>query len=149
MDFKEWFRENGTVYVKGPEGETIGFVQDRSGTEVAVVNPRKLDAAFQMSKGFYVGPAGEGGIAGRYEGFKTWYNGGQKWHRQGGEVEMPAVYFTSDARTRKQYAEEPSAWQVNFENGRHRFAYFRDHGWNEIPVQVPAGERLEFEKRFR
>jgi|GEM_PF-3490123 len=37
---------------------------------------------------------------------------------------------------------------VSFSDGRHRFAWLRDHGVQAMPVQVSSEQRQEFENLF-
>ncbi len=101
----------------------------KSGKEVVVkVNIEKLDASFKKDSGFYVGRAGEGGISGRYSRFDSWI-------KQGVPIEMPEVCLDWKG-------------EITFVNGRHRFAWFRDHGLDTMPVVVPAEQAAEITSRF-
>lgn len=83
-----------------------------------MIDVAKVDASFSKDRNFYVGPQGAGGITGRYERFDNWIKGGSP-------VEMPEVCLTDQG-------------EISFINGRHRFAWMRDHGVKVIPVAVPA-----------
>lgn len=88
----------------------------------------KLDRSFQQDTGFYVGPGGEGGIDDRYDRFGEWL-------AQGIPVKMPEVGLN---------------WrgEIGFGNGRHRYAWMRDHGAKALPVTVPAEEADDIRRRF-
>jgi len=100
-----------------------------SGEDAIVwVDVAKLDASFKHDRGFYVGPGGEGGIKGRYPRF-------DEWVKEGHPVAMPEVGFGyRDTAT--------------FTNGRHRFAWMRDHGAQAVPVVTDADRAEEFAKQF-
>lgn len=53
----------------------------------------------------------------------------------GEPVELPAVGIDDDG-------------SVGFTDGRHRFAWLRDHGVHSMPVQVSADQAAEIESRF-
>jgi hypothetical protein len=97
------------------------------GTETIVwVDVAKLDASFKFDRGFYVGPQGsENGIAGRFD---TWVKGGEP-------VEMSEVGFGARGN-------------VTFTNGRHRYAWMRDHGAEAIPVVTETSRAKEFVEQF-
>ena len=38
--------------------------------------------------------------------------------------------------------------EISFTDGRHRFAWLRDHGLKVLPVQVPPEKALLIEARF-
>lgn len=89
----------------------------------------KLDDAWSGSDEDYVGPGGTGAaIDGRYDQFGEWLLSSGK------PVEMPMVCL--DHR------------QIGFIDGRHRFAWLRDHGARVMPVQVPLNQADEFTTRF-
>jgi hypothetical protein len=132
--------------VTAPGGGEQTFVVDRplkKDEEVVVVDPRKLDPAWELDRGFYVGPGGEGGIGGRYEGFGTWLR-----THPGTPVEMPRASFNLAAKVRRRYAAHPRAWQVGVDDGRHRLAWLRDRGYPYVPIVVPKAQADDFRARF-
>jgi hypothetical protein len=95
------------------------------------IDVARLDAAWRGS-GQYVGLCGQalpGGNAmpERYERFGLWLNGRD-------DVHMPFVSLDGEG--------------VSFTNGRHRFAWCRDHGVAALPVEVCEAERAAFAERF-
>ena len=75
-----------------------------------------LDAAFSKETDFYVGPGGSGGIGKRYVRFADFI-------ANSNTVEASMVYVDEIGR-------------VSFDNGRHRFAFFRDNGIKTMPVSM-------------
>ena len=100
------------------------------GNEVVVwIDPIKLDASWKKDTNFYIGHNGSGNAIGkRYENFGEWL-------KQGKPVEMPEVGFGYNDT-------------VSFGNGRHRFAWMRDHGATAIPVLTDSNRSEEFKKMF-
>jgi hypothetical protein len=95
------------------------------------IDVARLDAAWRGSQQ-YVGFGGQavpGGSAKpeRYEGFGLWLEPGV-------DVHMPFVSLEDEG--------------VSFTNGRHRFAWCRDHGVAALPVEVCAAELAAFAERF-
>ena len=101
-----------------------------SGSEVVVwIDPRKLDPEWKRDTGFYVGPNGSNNSIGdRYQRFGEWL-------KQGLAVEMPEVGFG--------YNDIPV-----FTNGRHRYAWMRDHGVTAIPIVTDLSRSKEFQEIF-
>ena len=93
-----------------------------------MIDVAKLDASFAKDREFYVGPQGAGGISGRYERFGNWLNNGEA-------VGMPEVCLNDNG-------------EVAFINGRHRFAWMRDHGVKKLPVAVPAEDAKAIQSKF-
>jgi len=98
--------------------------------DVAIwIDVTKLDEAWRLDRGFYIGAGGSGAaIDNRYEGFGRWLASSSC------RIELPVVAIEDKA--------------VSFSDGRHRFAWLRDHGVRAIPVQVLAEQAREFEVRF-
>lgn len=92
------------------------------------VDVEKLEDNFRDA-GLYVGFSGLHGIAGRYEGV-------DQFLVSGGRLYMPTVCVsTKDARR-----------FVCIYDGRHRFAWLRDHGAKALPVAAPIGDANEVRK---
>lgn len=98
--------------------------------DVAIwIDVLKLDEAWRLDEGFYIGAGGSGpAIDNRYEGFGRWLASSSC------RIELPMVAIEDKV--------------VSFSDGRHRFAWLRDHGVRAIPVQVSAEQAGEFEIRF-
>lgn len=90
------------------------------------VDVAKVEA--EMSGLLQVGPGGVGGIDDRYQRFG-------EFAATGKAIEQPRAYI--DAADR-----------VAFSNGRHRWAWLRDHGVTEIPVSVRRAQAAEIRRRF-
>lgn len=76
----------------------------------------------------YVGRFGAGGIDDRYQRFG-------EFAARDEPIEQPRAYI--DAADR-----------IAFSNGRHRWAWLRDHGIAEIPVSVRRAQAAEFRRRY-
>jgi hypothetical protein len=131
MRVEDLFEEQATkplVVRWAPPAASRGALAD--GSEMVVwVDPAKIDAGWASDKDFYVGMGGTvSAIAGRYERFGNWFKGGAP-------VEMSEVGFDHSGRP-------------FFSNGRHRFAWMRDHGAQAIPVITDADRAKEFEQLF-
>jgi hypothetical protein len=97
----------------------------------AWIDVARLDAAWRGSQQ-YVGFGGQavpGGSAmpDRYERFGLWLEPGV-------DVHMPFVSLEGEG--------------VSFNDGRHRFAWCRDHGVAALPVEVCEAEMAAFAERF-
>lgn len=115
------------VVERDATNEALEWVSARASDVEVMIDVAKLEASFAKDANFYVGPQGEGGIKGRYERFAKWMEGGQV-------VEMPEVCMNGD--------------EISFINGRHRFAWMRDHGVKMMPVAVPADCAAEVKAKF-
>lgn len=102
--------------------------------DIVWIDPRKFDPMYREETDFYVGSGGTGGIRTRYPDFG-------KWLEQGFVVEMPEVWIG------KRFVDYGD-YRVGFTNGRHRYAWMRDHGATAIPFQVPSECADEMRKRF-
>lgn len=111
--------------------QSVEWVRPKGTSDYAVVwiDIAKLDASWKNDYGFHVGPGGEGGIRDRYHRFGEWL-------KLGKPVEMPMVSLTDRSKI------------VAFGNGRHRFAWMRDHGATSLPVVVYKDQEQEFKRRF-
>ena len=78
----------------------------------------------------YVGYGGLNGIEGRYEQFGQWLDA-----RFPGPVWMPEVGLGDDEF-------------VGFSDGRHRFAWLRDHGVRSLPMATSRDEIAKLTLRF-
>ncbi|WP_414655824.1 plasmid fertility inhibition factor family protein [Frateuria sp.] len=98
--------------------------------DVAVwISVSKLDEAWRLDHEYYVGAGGDGAVIDdRYERFGEWLTSTH------GCVELPDVAINDGV--------------VSFSDGRHRFAWLRDHGVQAMPVQVSPEQAQEFRERF-
>ncbi|MCR4467938.1 hypothetical protein [Burkholderia sp. SCN-KJ] len=93
------------------------------------VSVNAIDMSWQHDKGLYVGPGGKGGQDDRYAFFGKWL--AANLHRP---IQVPEIGLNRD--------------EVAFSNGRHRFAWFRDHGLLDMPVAVDPAIVESFRARF-
>lgn len=87
----------------------------------------RLDAAWRTTSE-WIGPDGAGQQDNRYAKFGLWF-------AKELPIEMCCIGLKDG--------------NVAFVNGRHRFAWLRDHQVSAIPVQMPSGSAAEFKRRFR
>jgi hypothetical protein len=116
-----------------PDGQTVEFTRHEASpkSEVLVmIDPRRLDPAWQQDVGFYLptGSVGETEVAGRREGVKEFLK--KKRPVQASRVEL-------DRHGR-----------VFFRDGRHRFAVLRDQGAERVGVMVPRRQEKKFKEQF-
>ena len=96
------------------------------------IDVRKLDAMLPLaSTMIYVGFAGENGIMGKYSGVDEFVRKGEE------KVYMPEVKIEPADK------KHPNQKIVYISNGRHRFAWMRDHGARAIPVAALISEAGE------
>lgn len=94
---------------------------------VVWVDVAKLEASWRQTLD-YVGVGGTGAaIKGRYEKLGQWFALGQL-------VEIPSVVLDGG--------------EISFTDGRHRFAWFRDHGVTIMPVHVEPETAGVIKSRF-
>lgn len=96
---------------------------------VVWVDVQKVDMSWKNDGNCYVGPDGQGQSISpaRYARFGQWV-------RHGLAVEMPQLGF--------------DAGEVSFTDGRHRFAWLRDHGMVALPITVAPENATEMGGRF-
>jgi hypothetical protein len=94
------------------------------------IDVAKLDAEWQRDIPFYIGSSGKNGSPAKYARVGEWVDfGSQMW--------MPHVNLNFHVPQ-----------QIAFTDGRHRFAWMRDHGVTALPITVAPNEATEFTKRF-
>lgn len=82
---------------------------------VVWIEPAKLDVVWRLSHD-WVGPGGvPGGLCDRYAKAGRWFAAGNI-------TDMCQIWISKD--------------RIEFNDGRHRFAWLRDHGVAAIPVQI-------------
>jgi hypothetical protein len=105
-------------------GKTIRWVEfpppdDIDPDEIVWVSVRKIERSWIKRPDEYVGPGGTGkAIAGRYKKVGAWI-------QLGNPLWMPWIVLADDG-------------EISFTDGRHRFAWLRDHGVIALPIQVPS-----------
>jgi hypothetical protein len=93
------------------------------------ISAAKLDASWKRRPVEYLGPGGTGpAIGDRYRRFGIWLQRGEP-------VWMPWVGLAADG-------------DINFTDGRYRFAWLRDHGVTALPIDVDPDEAVTIEARF-
>ena len=94
--------------------------------QLVEVNTDVFDKAFSKSTWQYVGEGGEGGIEGRYKKFAEFIKDAKS-------IEAPNVSVDKDGA-------------IVFGDGRHRYAYLRDSGVENIPLSMDAESVKNAEK---
>lgn len=108
--------------------ETIGEGWDASLDPVIWIATAALDAEWGKSSD-YISAGGIGSLhAGRYEHFGKFFPAAEF-------IYMPTISFDEQGI-------------IVFTNGRHRFAWLRDHGVRSLPIQVEEEQADLFESRF-
>jgi hypothetical protein len=96
--------------------------------ETVWVSVMKLDASWKKNRTQYIGPGGSGhAIGDRYKKFGAWLERGQA-------VWIPWVGLQNG--------------KIAFTDGRHRYAWLRDHGMESMPIDVDPDLAEEMQKRF-
>lgn len=94
------------------------------------IDVAKLDASWSHDSEFYITQGGGGAsIGNRYEQFGEWI-------QQGHAIQMPEV------------SNSPYHDRLMFDDGRHRFAWLRDHGITALPVCVPKEQAKVIKQRY-
>jgi len=129
---KEQQAKTGTL----PSGKQVKFIphgSKRKSETTVMVDPAKLDAAWQADSGYLppesTGQPGSSEVGGRREGFKRFLETGKR-------VQASRVYF------------RPRSGNVTFDDGRHRFAVLRDKGINAVAITVPRSQAAKFLSQF-
>ncbi len=76
-----------------------------------------LDQLWAKDHSLYIGPNGDGQIRTRYQDFGNFL------------TTKPSVIYTP-------FVTVSNDGKVVFSNGRHRFAWFRDHGYKMLPIAM-------------
>lgn len=120
-------RAIGVKFVPSPGAKKRGY-------QTVIVSIPDLDPVLAQDTSFHVGPGGVGPSAkpGAYERFKEFLF---KAKIEGIPIEMPRLAMTK--------AGEPF-----IDDGRHRWAVFRDMGVKYLPISVPRRNAKAFRKRF-
>jgi hypothetical protein len=97
------------------------------GDEVVWIDVAKLDANWRGDRAYYIGVGGKGSEL-KYTGFGQW------------------LRKTAEPIWRPLIAIEDG--QVGFTDGRHRFAWLRDHGVEALPIACDPDQAAEIKRRF-
>ncbi len=98
--------------------------------KVVWVSVKSVNASWKKHRDEYVGRGGSGkGISGRYENVGNWI-------KNGNEVWMPWIGLAAKDS------------EITFSDGRHRFAWIRDHSVTSLPIQVSPAEWQSIVSRF-
>src|SRR4051812_29834346 len=104
--------------------QNIKWVRQWGGSDVIVwISVKKLDRLWQPEEGYYVGREAKEEYASprRYQNVRKWLE------TQTRRMHMPHVW--------------PCDGYVSFTDGRHRFAWMRDHGVKAMPVTTGRAGR--------
>lgn len=138
--FKNYIDESHHIKLNG-KSVNITLPSRSKEDTLVIINTTKFDNAFKKDKDFYIGKGGVGSIKGRYKGFELFALGGKEElvpgvsidHLPTNSIEASEVYVDKDGN-------------VSFTNGRHRYAWMRDHGIKDIYVAM-NNQSIENAKR--
>jgi hypothetical protein len=95
-----------------------------------VLDIQKVDNSWSKDKDMYIGPGGTGNPKrGSYQGFISYLQRGEP-------IGMPQISWGEWSKN------------IQFTNGRHRFAVLRDMGLKKIPAMIPKKQKDLFLKYF-
>lgn len=100
---------------------------------IVMVDVAKVDASLAKNPAAYVGPGGEGEIAGRVAGAHEFF---EKARAEKIPVHLSDFYF------------RPGTKELAISDGRHRFAALRERGATVIPVSVDKEDAEEVARLF-
>jgi hypothetical protein len=107
---------------------SVPLPEDVEPDETVWISVAKLDVSWRKNRAQYIGHGGSGRVIGdRYKKFGIWFE-------QGEPVQIPWVGLEDG--------------EICFTNGRHRFAWLRDHGLKSMPIDVDPAVAGEMRKRF-
>jgi hypothetical protein len=110
---------------------TIKWVRQWGRSDVIVwIDVAKLNASWKHDRPYYIARGARSKIA-RPESYRR----AGEWAASGQPVKMPHIGFEEDGT-------------VTFTDGRHRFAWMRDHGVRALPVTTEREEAKEIARRF-
>jgi hypothetical protein len=112
--------------------KTLNWISQFGDADAAVwVSVAKLDASWQRDTPHYVGPGCENSSSGSVQKYDKF----GEFLRSNRDVWMPQVNLNNEG-----YAA--------FKDGRHRFAWLRDHGVNALPIATDPAEAKEIDRLF-
>jgi hypothetical protein len=115
----------------GMTGRIIKWVRQWGGSDRVIwVNVNKLNASWKWERGYYIRRGGRSEVA-----MPRRYSGVGEWVRLGRKMWMPHICLDQKGN-------------VSFTDGRHRFAWMRDHGVKAIPVTAHPSDAHLIAKRF-
>ena len=148
LDWLEAFNATRNVTVNDPQGNAVQFVAKRPKTTIIIVNLSKILPYYQASYN-YVVRGNKNEIEDRIDNFGNWFN------KRVVPIEAPEAYFSIKKKTRNNYGKDTVpedqhtlAHQVVFHDGRHRFAWMIEQGWQSIPIAVPFQDAPDFQAMF-
>jgi hypothetical protein len=130
ISFKTYLIESNHIEVNG-RSISITLPSRAKEDKLVAINLNKFDNAFKRNSSYYIGKGGSGSIKGRYERFELFVIGGKEElapgvvidHRPATSIEASEVSVDKDGN-------------VNFINGRHRYAWLRDNNISNIQVAM-------------
>ena len=130
ISFKTYLAESKHIDVNG-RSISITIPPRAKEDKLVAINLNKFDNAFKRNSSYYIGKGGSGSIKGRYERFELFVLGGKEElapgvivdHKPATSIEASEVAVDKDGN-------------VNFINGRHRYAWLRDNNISNIQVAM-------------
>lgn len=110
--------------------QEIDWIPSPNETDIPIlVSVPLIEEKWRLDVSYYIGPGGSGKpIEDRYQRIDVWLS-------ENNQIWMPAMCLDENLN--------PS-----FTDGRHRFAWCRDHGINELKIVVPADEVEIFSRLY-
>jgi len=122
------------VVITDPSGIKWAYPSDREvGQPVVWIDVKKFDRDWQKMKHFYIGFGGKGQIGRRYPRFGEFFM--DEVLTNGLPLIMPEAHIGPNGK-------------IDFVNGRHRYSWLRDHGWEHIPMILVGYERPQDVRKY-
>jgi hypothetical protein len=118
-----------TLSVKDPAGNDVTFQARSHDRPLTLVDADKLREAWKENSDNYVEPGNKNELEGRIENFGEWMD-----KRGEQPVEPPRISVRNG--------------QVDFADGRHRFNWFLQNGWKQVPVESWPEDTNHLQERF-
>ena len=117
--FKEFLNENNLkINIFNDKHSFIIDPQYENESKLYNIKINKIESSFKKDKDYYIGVNGTNGINNRYNRFIKFLNDNPKI-----DIIAPSIYIDDNG-------------EVQFNNGRHRYAVIRDLGIETIPFSI-------------
>lgn len=130
LSFKNFINESNLVKING-KSVNMTLPSKSKGYKLVTIITSKFDDAFKKDTEYYIGKGGIGSIKGRYKGFELFVLGGLEELAPG-----VVIHHTATDTIEASEVTVDKNGIVSFINGRHRYAWLRDHNVNDIQVAM-------------
>jgi len=133
LSFTEFLIEGMNIKVNKKEIEITKPSRAAKDTLVVldVANFDKAYKSIALKQGFYIGKKGSGGISGRYKRFGLFVMGGKEEIEPGFDIDHEPAKSIEAAEVSVN-----DKGEIQFTNGRHRYAWLRDNNASKIIVAM-------------